>query len=343
MSQGSGVSGGFQHLQQSQVLLLLQKRQRLGREIRRDDDLAENLRDGLRAGAVERLVHGDDAAERRLPVGRERLVPGLAQIRALADAARIRVLENRQRRRLAREFRDQVRRRREIQNVVVGKFLAVKLLEIIRGTGRRAPRSGADFRRNAAAAPAARKLTALAASSGSFRFQMPCSDARQWPRRRPPFAQKPWPPVCGATRASCCRFAPDLAGDFRVIRRIHHHRDALVVLRRAAQHGRPADVNVFDRVVQRDVRLGDRLLERIKVHHHEINRLDLVCACTAASCLALPRMKSSPPWTLGCSVLTRPSSISGNPVCSLMSLTVKPASRSALAVPPVEISSTPPP
>src|SRR6185437_13399335 len=40
-------------------------------------------------------------------------------------------------------------------------------------------------------------------------------------------------------------------------------------------------------------------------------------------------------------VFTRPSSISGKPVRSEMSLTLTPESRSSLAVPPVETSSTP--
>src|SRR5947199_909026 len=48
-----------------------------------------------------------------------------------------------------------------------------------------------------------------------------------------------------------------------------------------------------------------------------------------------------PPWTLGWRVLTRPSSISGKPVKSLISCTGRPFSRSSLAVPPVEMSSTP--
>ena len=43
----------------------------------------------------------------------------------------------------------------------------------------------------------------------------------------------------------------------------------------------------------------------------------------------------------GCSVLTRPSSISGKPVCSATSVTGSPASASSLAVPPVESSATP--
>ena len=65
------------------------------------------------------------------------------------------------------------------------------------------------------------------------------------------------------------------------------------------------------------------------------------CSATAASCSALPRMYKRPPCTRGCSVFTRPSSISGNPVSWLMSSTANPASRSTRAVPPVETSSTP--
>ena len=48
-----------------------------------------------------------------------------------------------------------------------------------------------------------------------------------------------------------------------------------------------------------------------------------------------------PPWILGCSVFTRPSIISGNPVTSLTSRTGNPAPRSVRAVPPVDSSSTP--
>ena len=47
---------------------------------------------------------------------------------------------------------------------------------------------------------------------------------------------------------------------------------------RAAQHRRPADVNVLNRVVQSDIRLRHRLLEGIKIHHDEINRLNVMRA-----------------------------------------------------------------
>src|ERR1019366_4636050 len=65
------------------------------------------------------------------------------------------------------------------------------------------------------------------------------------------------------------------------------------------------------------------------------------CAFIASAWSGLSRRASSPPCTLGCSVLTRPSIISGKWVISETSLTASPASRSALAVPPVEIRATP--
>src|SRR6516164_1495184 len=48
------------------------------------------------------------------------------------------------------------------------------------------------------------------------------------------------------------------------------------------------------------------------------------------------RRASRPPWIFGCSVLTRPSSISGKPVCEATSVTAMPASARSLAVPPVD-------
>src|ERR1035441_8995531 len=64
-------------------------------------------------------------------------------------------------------------------------------------------------------------------------------------------------------------------------------------------------------------------------------------AWMAAMCAGLPRMARMPPAMVGCKVLTRPSSISGNPVTSLTSATGMPASRIRRAVPPVEMSSAP--
>src|SRR5664280_3012115 len=60
------------------------------------------------------------------------------------------------------------------------------------------------------------------------------------------------------------------------------------------------------------------------------------CRSIAATCSGRSRRASKPPWIVGCSVLTRPSSISAKPVCSATSVTAMPAPASSLAVPPVE-------
>src|SRR5688572_2611790 len=57
------------------------------------------------------------------------------------------------------------------------------------------------------------------------------------------------------------------------------------------------------------------------------------CFCITAS--STPRRPSRPPCTRGCSVLTRPSMISGKPVYAETSVTGRPASVSVRAVPPV--------
>src|SRR6185503_1362437 len=56
----------------------------------------------------------------------------------------------------------------------------------------------------------------------------------------------------------------------------------------------------------------------------------------AAMCSRLSRRARMPPWILGCRVLTRPSSISGNPVCAETSVTRMPSLSSSFAVPPVD-------
>src|SRR3954454_23689289 len=65
------------------------------------------------------------------------------------------------------------------------------------------------------------------------------------------------------------------------------------------------------------------------------------CSSRAAKCSGRSRRARMPPCTPGCSVLTRPFRISGAPVTSLTSVTAIPAPRRALAVPPVDTSSTP--
>jgi hypothetical protein len=72
----------------------------------------------------------------------------------------------------------------------------------------------------------------------------------------------------------------DLVQHRRVVLRIGEHADAAllvaVVLGRGAHHGRAADVDVLDGVVQRAAGLGHRLAEGIEIHHHQVDRRDAV-------------------------------------------------------------------
>ena len=49
-----------------------------------------------------------------------------------------------------------------------------------------------------------------------------------------------------------------------------------MILGRAPQHRRSADVDIFNRLVQRRAGLCHRRLEWIEVHHHQVEGLDAV-------------------------------------------------------------------
>ena len=55
-----------------------------------------------------------------------------------------------------------------------------------------------------------------------------------------------------------------------------HHRDSRMVLGRTAQHGRPSYINVLNRFFARHARARHGLLERVKIHHDEIDRREAV-------------------------------------------------------------------
>ena len=69
---------------------------------------------------------------------------------------------------------------------------------------------------------------------------------------------------------------PQLLQDRVVGLRLDHDRGEVEVLRRRADHRRPADVDVLDHLGLVDPAAGGRLLERVEVHAHEVDELDLV-------------------------------------------------------------------
>src|SRR2546427_6560584 len=69
--------------------------------------------------------------------------------------------------------------------------------------------------------------------------------------------------------------------------------------------------------------------------------VSMPCSRIARTCSGRSRRPRRPPWIFGCSVFTRPSSISGKPVYSLTCRTRTPASARSFAVPPVDRMSKP--
>ncbi len=68
----------------------------------------------------------------------------------------------------------------------------------------------------------------------------------------------------------------EVGEDRLVLRGVGHDAHAAVVLRGAADHRRPADVDLLDGLLERDARLAHRGLEGVEVHDDEVDRHDAV-------------------------------------------------------------------
>ena len=122
---------------------------------------------------------------------------------------------------------------------------------------------------------------------------------------------------------------------------LDHDRDGFEVLGRGADHRRARRCRSSRSPRRRPRRTATVSAERVEVHDDEVERLDPVLLELGEGARACRRSARMPPWIRGCSVLTRPPSISGEPVTSETAVTAMPASRSAAAVPPDETISTP--
>ena len=95
------------------------------------------------------------------------------------------------------------------------------------------------------------------------------------------------------------------------------------VLRRGAQHRRAADVDHLDGLLLADAEAAGDVLERVEVHADEVEGRDVVLLerLTSPSLVAAGEDAA---WMRGCSVLTRPPSISGTSVSSSTRVTSSP-------------------
>ena len=105
----------------------MEERSGVGIEVWGDDDLAEDLADGACEGFGEGAIGDDDAAEGGLFIGVERLVPCEAEVFIGADPAGVGVFEDGDGG--VGEFLDEFCGGRDVEDVVVGKFFPVELLE----------------------------------------------------------------------------------------------------------------------------------------------------------------------------------------------------------------------
>jgi hypothetical protein len=88
-------------------------------------------------------------------------------------------------------------------------------------------------------------------------------------------------------------FGLDFREDLGIVGRVANHRDEAVILGRRAQHGRSADIDVLDGILELDVGLGDRFPEGVQVHSHHVDGLDGVGLHLRAVFLAVAHAQKS--------------------------------------------------
>jgi len=218
-------------------------------------------------------ARSDDAAEGRLAVGRVGLVPGGEQRVGTGDAARVGVLEDGDGRAL--ELVDQVSGRGDVQNVVIAELLALELLEaLVEGAV-----EGGLLVRIFAVAQRLRLLigererlgeTDLGGGVGDLAFEV-AGDGGVVAGG----ALENLQGELAAQRVHLGLVAHGLEHGV-VVGGIADDGHALVVLRRAAQHRRAADVDILDGLFEGDALLGDGLLKRVQVDDHQVDHRDAV-------------------------------------------------------------------
>jgi hypothetical protein len=84
--------------------------------------------------------------------------------------------------------------------------------------------------------------------------------------------------LCAEHRAGRTGMHLELVHQRAIVGRIHDHGDGRVVLRCGAQHRRPADVDVLDRLLVAAIRARDGLRKRVEIDDEQVDGLDAVFA-----------------------------------------------------------------
>ena len=214
----------------------------------RDDDFGEDVGDRLGGGGVERAVDGDDSAEGRNAVAGERLAPGVEQVVARGDAARVGVLDDDDGRRSVAKLGGQLERGVGVVQIVVAELLALDLFGLGDAARRRADRNierGLLVRvlavaqrhlQCAGAGPGRREALALVGESEPLRDGRIISCGQRERLRRELLAE--------LERRAAARV--ELFDERGIVRGVGDNGDMGVVLGRRADHRRAADVDILD-------------------------------------------------------------------------------------------------
>ena len=201
------------------------------------------------------------------------------------------MLQNRQSRQGFLKFGNQPRGRTQIQNIVIGKLLPVQLLE--------------GFQESPVESCFLMWILSI-----SQRLGPAPDDTRRLLQNRLLFFRMPRQ-IRTDQMIVMGRVPKDFRGQFSscsqsriprhfhfllhqpVVGRIGHHRYRLMILRRAPQHTRSTDIDIFDRLLRGAVGPRHRLLKRIKIHHHQIDRRNLVLCRLFTMCRQIPSLQKS--------------------------------------------------
>ena len=279
--QARPIAGDLEHA--ALLLRAPERGERVGCERRGEEDLDEDPGERLHDAHVEGTVHADDAAVDRDRVAR--LGPGhrLADRGAEGDAAGIRVLDD-HRRRLV-ELQHDGERRREVEEVVVAERRAVELPHRPEPVAR--PVEGrVERRRLVRVLPVAEPEGALGVDPEPERPRLR-GRGRRHRRLRGPQIARDRRVVLGRAPERVLGEAiargvgeraapPKLVEHAGVLGRVGHDADARVVLRRGADHRGTTDVDLLDRLVERDPGPRHRRLEGVERDDDEIDRRDPV-------------------------------------------------------------------
>ncbi len=246
---------------------------RLGRKLGGDDDLAEDAGNGLGQVGVDGAVGHDDAAEGRLLVCLEGLFPARDEFHLAGHAAGIGVLEDGHGGLL--KLADQVSGGGDVDDVVVGKFLALKLLEALV----EAPVERGLLVRVLAVAQLLRQRHFQAQALGQADVRALGDLALQIGGDGPVVGGGALENLEGELAAQD-RQRVAAGGESlqhgRVVRRVTDHGHAGVVLGRTAEHGGAADVDVLNGFLKGAVAAGDGFLEGVQVDADQVDHVDAV-------------------------------------------------------------------